>query len=118
MSGVGTMVSSGYGFICGAYMPISQFSEGLRTLISFFPGAYGTALLKNHALRGAFAEMEKVGFSEESIDAIKDSIDCNLYFFGTRVTVGTMYLVLGATVAALIGIYVLMNIIKGKKRKI
>ena len=26
-SGVGTIVSSGYGFICGAYMPISSFSK-------------------------------------------------------------------------------------------
>ena len=30
MSAVGTIVSAGYGFICGAYMPISQFSEGLQ----------------------------------------------------------------------------------------
>ena len=27
ISAVGTVVSAGYGFICGAYMPISQFSE-------------------------------------------------------------------------------------------
>ena len=27
---VGTIVSSGYGFICGAYMPISSFSAGLQ----------------------------------------------------------------------------------------
>ena len=26
MSAVGTIVSAGYGFLCGAYMPISQFS--------------------------------------------------------------------------------------------
>ena len=29
-SAVGTIVSAGYGFICGAYMPISNFSEGLK----------------------------------------------------------------------------------------
>ena len=28
-SAVGTIVSAGYGFICGAYMPISSFSPGL-----------------------------------------------------------------------------------------
>ena len=32
-SAVGTIVSAGYGFICGAYMPISQFGEGLRKVI-------------------------------------------------------------------------------------
>ena len=29
ISAVGTIVSAGYGFLCGAYMPISQFSDGL-----------------------------------------------------------------------------------------
>lgn len=28
-SAVGTIVSAGYGFLCGAYMPISNFGEGL-----------------------------------------------------------------------------------------
>ena len=28
-SAVGTIISAGYGFICGAYMPISSFSEGI-----------------------------------------------------------------------------------------
>lgn len=36
-SAVGTIVSAGYGFVCGAYMPISQFSEGLQKVISFLP---------------------------------------------------------------------------------
>ena len=38
VSGVGSIVSSCYGFICGAYMPISQFGSGLQTVLSFFPG--------------------------------------------------------------------------------
>lgn len=29
LSAVGTIVSSGYGFVCGAYMPISNFGAGL-----------------------------------------------------------------------------------------
>ena len=30
MSAVGTIVSAGYGFICGAYMPISNFGSDCR----------------------------------------------------------------------------------------
>lgn len=30
MQAVGTIVSAGYGFICGAYMPIASFGEGLQ----------------------------------------------------------------------------------------
>ena len=81
ISAVGTVVSAGYGFICGAYMPISQFSEGLQKVLSFLPGTYGTSLLRNHALRGVFEEMGNEGFPAEVVEAIKDSIDCNLYFF-------------------------------------
>lgn len=112
ISAVGTVVSAGYGFICGAYMPISQFSEGLQKVLSFLPGTYGTSLLRNHALRGVFEEMRDVGFPDEVVEAIKDSIDCNLYFFGDKVEIGVMYVILAVTVVALIGIYVLINGLK------
>ncbi len=114
ISAVGTIVSSGYGFICGAYMPISQFSEGLQKVISFLPGTYGTSLIRNHAMRGVFAEMEKQGFPSEVVAAIRDSIDCNLYFFGGKVELSAMYIILGGTVAVLIAVYILMNKIKNK----
>ena len=112
ISAVGTVVSAGYGFICGAYMPISQFSEGLQKVLSFLPGTYGTSLLRNHALRGVFEEMGDGGFPDEVVEAIKDSIDCNLYFFGDKVEIGMMYVILAVTVVALIGIYVLINGLK------
>ena len=116
-SAVGTIVSAGYGFICGAYMPISQFSEGLQKVISFLPGTYGTSLLRNHALRGVFAEMESQGFPAQVVEAIRDSVDCSLYFFGDKVELGNMYVVLIVSIAIAIGLYVGMNILLGKKRK-
>lgn len=115
ISAVGTVVSSGYGFICGAYMPISQFSKGLQRVICFLPGTYGTSLLRNHAMRGVYKEMSNLYFPNEIIEAIKDSVDCNLYFFGNKVGVGMMYLILGGSVALLIAIYILMNVKKGRK---
>ncbi len=115
ISAVGTVVSSGYGFICGAYMPISQFSQGLQKVISFLPGTYGTSLVRNHAMRGVYAEMLNQGFPEETVEAIKDSVDCNLYFFGNKVEMSSMYLILALTSATLIAVYILMNVRKGKK---
>ena len=112
ISAVGTVVSAGYGFICGAYMPISQFSEGLQKVLSFLPGTYGTSLLRNHALRGVFEEMEDVGFPDEVVETIKDSIDCNIYFFDEKVEVGVMFAILCVTGVARIGIYVLINGLK------
>lgn len=115
ISAVGTIVSSAYGFICGAYMPISQFGTGLQRVLSFLPGTYGTSLIRNHALRGVFEEMKSIGFPSEVIAAIRDSVDCNLYFFGNKVGLPVMYLILGGSVIALIGIYIVMNVIRGKK---
>ena len=116
-SAVGTVVSAGYGFICGAYMPISNFSEGLQKVLSFLPGTYGTSLLRNHALRGVFEEMSNQGFPNEVVEAIRDSVDCNLYFFGNRVAQGSMYLILAAAIVLAIGIYVGINILAQKKQR-
>lgn len=110
LSAVGTIISAGYGFICGAYMPISQFGDGLRAVISFLPGTYGTSLMRNHAMASAFREMEKTGLPAEFINGIRDAFDCNLYFFGTRVSVPVMYAVLAGSVAALIILYLLFNL--------
>ena len=118
ISAVGTVVSAGYGFLCGAYMPISQFSDGLQKVISFLPGTYGTSLLRNHALRGVFEEMDSQGFPAEVVEAIKDSVDCNLYFFGEKVTLSTMYLILGGTVVVLIAAYVLLNVVRVRKHSV
>lgn len=107
ISAVGTMVSAGYGFICGAYMPISSFGTGLQRIISFLPGTYGTALIRNHALTGVFREMQACGLPDAAAEALKDGFDCNLYFFEQRVSLGTMYLVLAAAIVVFILLYVL-----------
>ena len=117
ISAVGTVVSAGYGFLCGAYMPISQFSDGLQKAISLLPGTYGTSLLRNHCLRGVFQEMGNQGFPAEIVEAIRDSVDCNLYFFGDKVETGAMYLVLGGAVLLLVALYVLLNLLRGRKEK-
>ncbi len=115
ISAVGTIVSAGYGFICGAYMPISQFGAGLQKVLSFLPGTYGTSLIRNHFLRGVYEEMESQSFPAAVIDGIRDSIDCNVYFFGSKVELGAMYAILAGSVAVLIGIYVLINVCRKER---
>lgn len=115
ISAVGTIISAGYGFICGAYMPLSSFDEGLRNVISFLPGTYGTALMRNHAMSSALSELQNEGLPSEFINNLKDSLDCNLYFFGEQVSIPTMYIILGGTIAVLIAAYVIMNKLKKDK---
>ncbi len=115
ISAVGTIVSAGYGFICGAYMPISQFDKGLQNVISLLPGTYGTSLIRNHTMRGVFEEMKNQGIPEEVVNGIGDSIDCNVNLFGTKVETGMMYVILAGSVALLIGVYVLINALRKKR---
>ena len=117
ISAVGTIVSAAYGFICGAYMPISQFSEGIQTFISFLPGTYGTALLHNHLMGGVLKEMKDNYFPSEVVEQMKDSFDSNLYFFDNKVSVPEMYAILVGAVVLLIGVYILINVLKGRKKK-
>lgn len=112
ISAVGAIISAGYGFICGAYMPISSFGEGLQKAIAFLPSTYGTSLIRNHSLQGALAEMHRQGIPSQVVEGIKDSLDCNLYFFGNQVEIPTMYIVLGAVTALLIVLYILLNALK------
>ena len=116
-SAVGTIVSSGYGFLCGAYMPISNFPAALRGVISFLPGTYGTSLLRTHAQQGVYSAMKKAGFSPELIEEIKDSTDVNLCFFDTSVTTLVKYLILIGSAVIITLLYVLLCKYERKKKR-
>lgn len=115
ISAVGAIVSAGYGFVCGAFIPISQFSKGIQKFVSFLPGTYGTGLLRNHVFSGIIQELENDKVNEKIVDALKDTLDCNLYFFDKSVSINRMYIVLTASVVVLITAYILINKINGKK---
>ena len=116
MSAVGTIISSCYGFICGAYMPISSFGKGLQKVLSFLPGTYGTSLIKNHCLNKGLTDMADSGVPSEVMEGIRASIDCNFNFLGHEVTIPAMYIVLIATNVILITTYIVINIVKNKKK--
>lgn len=109
ITAVGTMVGAGYGFICGAYIPISSFSEGLQKVIMFFPGTYATSLIRNHSLSGVIDEFNSQGIPKMILTSMKDVFDCNLYFFDKKVEMTTMYLILCITIILLLAIYILLN---------
>ncbi len=114
MSAVGTIVSSCYGFICGAYMPLSQLGAGFRNVVSFLPGTYATTLVRNHCLGGVFKEMQNSGIPLEAIKSLKDGVDANFYFFGSSVPVGVMFAVVVSSAVLLTLAYVLIAVKKSK----
>ena len=116
IAAVGSIVSSGYGFISGAYMPISSFGEGLQNAVLFLPGTYGTSLLRNHTTRSVFEKMNETGIPEEVTKSMADMIDANLYLGENAIAEPIMYLILCGATLLLIGAYVLMNFAKKRKR--
>ena len=104
LSAVGTIVSAGYGFICGAYMPISNFGSELQKVLSYLPSTYATSLIKNHMFHGVFREMERKQYPNEMVEAIRDTLDCKPVFRGDVVSVNQM-------IGIMIGSIVLFGVI-------
>lgn len=115
LSAVGTIVSAGYGFICGAYMPISNFGAGLQKILSYLPSTYGTSLIKNHMLRGVYHGMEVDGMPREMITAIRDTLDCNPEFRGHIVSVEQMLLIMAGSIIVFGVVYFLLTFLPEKE---
>ena len=112
LSAVGTIVSAGYGFVCGAYMPISNFSSGLQKALSYLPGTYGTSLIKNHMLNGVYKEMADIGLPSEAVTVIRNTLDCNPVFRGHVVSVAQMYLIMAGSILVFGAAYLLIIMIR------
>ena len=63
-------------------------------------------------MQGVLSGMNRHGVPMDVIEEIKNALDCSLYFFGHRVEISSMYLILGVTVAILIGVYILINFMR------
>ena len=116
-SAVGTIVSSCYGFICGAYMPISTFSTGIQNVLRFLPSTYGSSIIRNHCMNGALEAFKDSGIPSVAIDEIRKSIDCDLFWGTTKVPIAAMYGILAATIVVFLVAYILINKFSEKKKR-
>ena len=110
ISAVGSIVSSMYGFIAGAYMPMSQFGAGLRNTLLFLPTTYATALMKNSVMESTFRELAKI-IPNNAINSLKESIDIRLIFNNNVVSISTMYLIVIITIFILFMLYILKHLL-------
>ena len=111
ISAVGTVVSAGYGFLCGAYMPISKFSPAIRNVLRFLPGTYGTALIRTHLLDSVFIKLNKQ-IPGQVLTIIRSQFDTSFKFMHHTITIPIMYGVMIVTCIVFIGVYVLLNKLK------
>lgn len=116
LSAVSTLVSSMYGFISGAYMPLWQFSVGLRNTLCLLPGTYGVGIMRNHYMNGYMQAFADAGLPEEAIISMRNNFDANLYLFGKQIPLVGMYCILLGACLILFAAYVTIVIIKNKKK--
>ena len=117
VSAVATIISSMYGFISGAYMPIASFSPALQKILKFMPSTYGSAVIRNHCMNGALKAFEESGIPKEAMGEIRRGIDCDLFWGKTKVPMAAMYGILIGTIIVAFVAYVLINKFAEKKKR-
>lgn len=115
LSAVCTTVSSMYGFICGAYMPIGNLSIGIQRIVGFLPTTYGTVIFRNKYLHGVIEELSKTA-PDENINILSRGFDSTFYFFDKQVPSWIMFLVVIGAVIVFLGLYILLSKIKIKRK--
>lgn len=117
VSAVATIISSMYGFISGAYMPIASFSPALQKILKFMPSTYGSSIIRNHCMNGALKAFENCGMPNDSMNEIRKGIDCDLFWDNTKVPMAAMYGILIGTIVVTFVVYVLINKLEEKKKR-
>ena len=113
VSGVCTLVSALYGFICGAYMPISTMGQGMQYFVSLLPGTYATVLFRQGFLNSVLNRMSET-LPQEMINGIASGFDVKMSFFGHDVSTLALILVISISTIVLLGVFLFINKFKKK----
>lgn len=79
------MLSAAAGFMIGAYIPISQFSEGVQTFCNLFPATHVTVAVRNALMSGVMESFEtSIGGLDNGmfIKTIEDTFSFNARMLG------------------------------------
>ena len=117
LSALSSLVSGLYGFICGAYMPLSQFDENVRNILCVLPGTHGVCIMRKHFMQGYVDVLGEQGLSREGQKALMDGFDGNLYVGKTQMPLWSMYVILLGACAILLAVYVATVVLQNKKSR-
>lgn len=79
------MLSAASGFVIGAYIPISQFSDGVQTFCNLFPATHITVAVRNILMRGIMDRMDaSIGGLDNGMftETIREIFSFNSHMFG------------------------------------
>lgn len=107
-----SMVSAAAGFVIGAYIPISQFSDGVQTVCNIFPASQVTILLRNALLNALLRHMDAaIGGLDNGmfVESIKETFSFDASLFGQNYGMSSMIIYVAAfmvlCVAVMIFVY-------------
>ncbi|MCQ2796281.1 MAG: ABC transporter permease [Bacilli bacterium] len=98
---ISVIISSGSGFLIGAFMPVSMLPDIAKNIPLFFPGTYSAGLLRTFCLQGYYdnfrnylqtVELYDTDQINQITNALNSNLSMNINFFGTEVTPGFMAL--------------------------
>lgn len=111
---ISVIISSGSGFLIGAFMPVSMLPVVARNVPLFFPGTYSAGLLRTFCLRGYYDNFYNILIQQYGADKARDLVETlnqrlsmNINFFGHDVTPG--YMALAIFIFAFI--FIILNIL-------
>lgn len=104
------MLSAAAGFVIGAFIPISQFSEGVQTFCNLFPATHVTVAVRNTLMSGVMESFEaSIGGMDHGMlsKMLNESFSFHAKMFGNELQIGesVFYVLIISAVSCLIMIY-------------
>lgn len=106
------ILSAAAGFVIGAYIPLSQFSDGVQGFCNLFPATHITSLIRNILLSGIIESIDSsIGGVDNGafITAVKDTFSFSAHAFGTSFSGANSVLYVGiialVCIAAMMVVY-------------
>ncbi len=112
------ILSAVSGFVIGAYIPVSSFSDNVQTVCNLFPGSHVTILLRNALMGGILDHIdENIGGLDNGafVNAIRDTFTFKAKMFGSAMDSGRMVIYTAALIAVSIGVMIVMYSKRYKK---
>lgn len=113
------ILSAASGFVIGAYIPISQFSESVQTVCNLFPASQVTILLRNMLMNGILNHMNDTLNGVDGgmfVETVKSIFSFKANLFGQELGVNRMllYVLLGICICIVIQVVVYSKTYKKK----
>lgn len=105
------IVSAVSGFIIGAYLPVSQFSDGVQTFCNLFPATSVTVMLRRFCLGGLLEHMDgRIGGVDNGVfvETLKQYFAFSVRIGGSDISVLQTGIYVVAVTAVFIGILIPM----------